>query len=197
MLFIGRLTHKADQETKGVNKSPLLILISGQLAFWKPGLTPNLMAFQTFRLQIVLWAGEIDCYHQHVTCLPHLGRRKTIFHPQTWLPSSCCCYYSNQHGFEIRSWTQGRLNAVLAPRADAMHVPFHVEYRGVGCPVTTRSHEALAVETMASSTHHCISTDLLNRQCICVSHKNVQRIWISAQHPRKGNCKLLMQWKMF
>lgn len=105
----------------------------------KSGLTPNLTAIWVFRLQFVLWAGGIDCYHQYVTCLPHLERRKTIFHPQTCLLSFCYRYYSNRYGFEIRLWTLGSLNAVLIPKADSTCAPFLMEHRGTCYTIITQS----------------------------------------------------------
>lgn len=120
-------------ETKGVNTSSLPYIRKRTARVRTSDLTPHLLAFWVFRLQFVLGAGWIDCYHPRVTCLPHLERRKTIFHPQTWLLSSCYRYYSNQDGFEIRLWTPGSLNAVLIPKAEAMRAPFLVERENTCC----------------------------------------------------------------
>lgn len=166
----GSLTHRTHRETQGANKNPLSLLFTVDSGSWKSGLTPNLLAFWVFRLQFVPWAGGIDCYHQYVTCLPHLGRRKTIFHPQTCLLSSCCRYYSNQDGLEIRLGTSGSWNAAPDPKAEATCAPFLVEHGHLLYTdhLVIRESPA-AVETVQS--HMCLHGGTKLSIWLCVQHK--------------------------
>ena len=132
----------------------------------------------------------MDCYHQHLTCLPHLERRQTIFHPQTRLLSSCHCYYSNSVVFEISLWTPGSLNAVLIPKADTTVCSFSSGARGPLPHTITRSSTShhKAVE-MVSVKHHNFSNSLQNQLCCCVSQAKGPEDWDQCRHPsERGNC---------
>lgn len=186
----GSLMHKTHWGTKGVNKNPSSLYSQVDSSFWKSGLTPNLMAFWMFKLQFVLWAGGIDCYHQYVTCLPHSERRKTVFYPQTCLLSSCYCYYSNRYGFEIRLGTPRSLNAVLVPRADSTCAPFLVQHGGPCCTAITWSSTSHLWWWQSFNQTSCLHRILSIAVC---PTQNVQRMGSVLTIHQRGHGKLLIQ----
>ena len=141
----------------------------------------------------------MDCHHQHVTCPPHLERRQTIFHPQTWLLSSCLCCYSNSVVSGISLWTPGSLNAVLMPKADTTVCSFSRGARGHLLPSITWSSASHHKEVeMVSLKHHNVSNSLQNWQCCCVSNakwpEDLSPSIRKGQLPSKHSIKVFFSW---
>lgn len=190
---------KPIQRAKGLIKPLSLAFTDGQLC--KSGLIPTSGHFECLDFNAFSRLVEMDCYHQHLTCLPHLERRQTIFHPQTPLLSSCHCYYSNSVGFwDQFVWAQGANWMQSSPKLTPPYAPFLVNTGPLPHTISRSSvSHHKAVEMVSVKRHNvCLQQFAKSAVLLHVPCKMARRTWISVTIHQKGATAILaLQLKFF